>query len=358
MPDSVTVARGIGWLLTALACLTVLAACAASGPVPKAATNGPVSLAGTTPPGSPAAKVYVKRAGFLNGVSCVSATDCTAVGDYYKTAAGPTLTLIERWNGTAWRVEPSPALGRTGTLASVSCPSATSCAAVGSLIMGWNGVTWKVERQSSPFVSVSCATPHSCLAVGVTAGGVPESGYWNGTGWKLERMPGPGQPGASITLAGDQPAPAWQWALTTAAALSPSRGTASRGGCSRCRPRRRLSRLSVRWGCPAPGQRRTPRSGPAALPSPSSGQAHPGGSPPRPACLLEPKHRILHRTVLWTLTSISPYDAWARSPQHEDVMAARDITNMLVGPAGVPAADLPAHTVWRSLHYRARTAHQ
>ena len=87
----------------------------------------------------------MKHFDFLNGVSCASPTNCTAVGDYYRTASGPQPTLIERWNGTAWRVEPSPSTGRGSTLDSVSCPSATSCTAVGSLIIGWNGVSWKVE---------------------------------------------------------------------------------------------------------------------------------------------------------------------------------------------------------------------
>jgi hypothetical protein len=108
----------------------------------------------------------------------------------------PQLTLIERWNGTAWQVEPSPSIGRGSTLDSVSCPSATSCTAVGSLILGWNGASWKVEFASSPFVTVSCAAPSSCMAVGVTAGGQPESGYFNGTSWTLEPMPRPPHPGA------------------------------------------------------------------------------------------------------------------------------------------------------------------
>jgi hypothetical protein len=135
-------------------------------------------------------------------VSCASPTNCTAVGDYYWTASGPQPALIERWNGTAWRVEPSPSIGRGSTLDSVSCPSATSCTVVGSLLIGWNGVQWKVELRSSPFVSVSCAAPSSCMAVGVTAGGAPESGYFDGTSWTLEPMPRPGHPAQNITLAG------------------------------------------------------------------------------------------------------------------------------------------------------------
>jgi hypothetical protein len=213
-------ARGIGRLNAALACLTLVAACgslagaagtASAGrsrpAVARSASDaGTASQAGKGPAsspsaGSPAAKADLKHFDVLNAVSCASAANCTAVGDYYQTADGPRLTLIERWNGAAWRLEPSPSIGRDATLDSVSCPSATSCTAVGSLIIGWQGMTWKVELRSSPFVSVSCVTPGSCMAVGVTSGGVPESGYWDGTNWTLEPMPRPRHPAQNITLA-------------------------------------------------------------------------------------------------------------------------------------------------------------
>jgi hypothetical protein len=213
-------ARRIGGLNAALACLAVLTGCgsvagaagtasavrspgAVAGPASDAgaASHARTGSAGSPSVGPPAAKANVKHFDFLNGVSCASAANCTAVGDYYRTAAGPQVTLVERWNGTAWRIEPSPGTGRGSTLDSVSCPSATSCTAVGSLIIGWNGVSWKVELRSSPFVSVSCAAPDSCMAVGVTSGGEPESGYFDGTNWTLEPMPRPGHPAQGITLA-------------------------------------------------------------------------------------------------------------------------------------------------------------
>jgi hypothetical protein len=200
-------ARRIARLMAALACLAVVAACgSADGAAGAQDTVRAASQARTAPvrspqASSPVAKAYVKHFDFLNGVSCPSAGDCTAVGDYYRTDRGPERTLIERWDGTVWRVVPSPGDGRDGTLASVSCPTATSCTAVGSLIIGWNGVTWKVERPSSPFTSVSCVAPGSCMAVGDTAGGKPESGYWNGTSWTLAPMPRPRHPAQNITVA-------------------------------------------------------------------------------------------------------------------------------------------------------------
>ena len=196
--------RRVGGFYGALACVAVVTAC--SSALSAASTvGGPASRATAAHASAPRAgspsKADVKHFDFLNGVSCASASNCTAVGEYYRTARGPQLTLVERWNGTAWRVQPSPSIGRYSTLDSASCPTATSCTAVGSLIAGWNGVRWKVERRSSPFVAVSCAAPSSCMAVGVTSGGQPESGHWDGTGWELAPMPRPRHPAQTITLA-------------------------------------------------------------------------------------------------------------------------------------------------------------
>jgi hypothetical protein len=73
-----------------------------------------------------------------------------------------------------WKVSPTPGLDHNGFLEDVSCPTATSCVAVGSedvfgfdqtLIEMWEGAGWKVvtspktgaERDYLP--SVSCTSP-------------------------------------------------------------------------------------------------------------------------------------------------------------------------------------------------------
>ncbi|MEA2314573.1 MAG: hypothetical protein QOI03_1265, partial [Solirubrobacteraceae bacterium] len=43
----------------------------------------------------------------LSGVSCTTASACTAVG-YYVNSAGTRLTLAERWNGTSWATQTTP----------------------------------------------------------------------------------------------------------------------------------------------------------------------------------------------------------------------------------------------------------
>ena len=77
-----------------------------------------------TPPGATASS--------LSSVSCPAAGDCIAVGDYTN-SSGQTVTLAEQRNGTAWTVEatPNPAGAGASYLSGVSCTTATACTAVG-----------------------------------------------------------------------------------------------------------------------------------------------------------------------------------------------------------------------------------
>jgi len=65
-------------------------------------------------------------------VTCTSASDCWAVGDYNTGSVGGWRALIEHWNGTAWSIVTSP--NTSGTqyyLRDVTCASASDCWAVG-----------------------------------------------------------------------------------------------------------------------------------------------------------------------------------------------------------------------------------
>ena len=128
---------------------------------------------------SPSPSAHVNR---LDGVSCVSATACTAAGDSVGLPGGAIATLIESWNGASWSVVPSPSRGIDSSLASVSCPSATACTAAGeyttmrsdagkTLIESWNGTNWSVvfspNRGTDSFLaSVSCLSGTACTATG------------------------------------------------------------------------------------------------------------------------------------------------------------------------------------------------
>lgn len=162
---------------------------------------------------------------FLRSVSCVSATACWAVGDYYKynpaTGGNVSQTLIEHWDGTSWKVLPSPNGGDASHnfLTGVSCVSTSECFAVGTymgesayqtLITRWDGVSWKLV--SSPgrsntddhqWTGVSCLSTSHCYAVGFAASPADSSqswyrtlvGRWDGRTWSL--VP---SPNASTTL--------------------------------------------------------------------------------------------------------------------------------------------------------------
>jgi hypothetical protein len=68
----------------------------------------------------------------LSSVSCPTSSACTAVGSYVN-SSGSEVTLAEIWNGTSWSVQstPNPSQATATALSSVSCISATLCTAVG-----------------------------------------------------------------------------------------------------------------------------------------------------------------------------------------------------------------------------------
>ena len=133
----------------------------------------------------------------LTGVSCPTATSCLAVGSYENaTAAG---TLAERWNGARWSIVPSP---RAPTFSAVSCPTASTCFAVGSevtqgadlLVEKWSGGRWSVIQRANPsgfnnyLTSVSCVSVTSCAAVGYVGSDLadqPVLEHWNGKKWSI-----------------------------------------------------------------------------------------------------------------------------------------------------------------------------
>jgi len=156
----------------------------------------------------------------LNGVSCPSTTNCFAVG-WDNSSNGPAIdkALAEHWNGHTWSIMISPKpTGSPGdaNLNGVSCPSTTSCFAVGNtqsghapnafstLVEHWNGRSWSIMTSPNPRGSgtpnsyldaVSCRTTTSCFAVGFSVfhGWNTLVEHWNGHSWSI--MPSPNPPG-------------------------------------------------------------------------------------------------------------------------------------------------------------------
>jgi hypothetical protein len=153
--------------------------------------------------------------GQLESVSCSSAGACTAVGND-RNPVGISVTLAERWNGTAWQRQhtPNPSGDTSGSvdpnLLGVSCPAANFCEAVGSYQLGnvsnalaevWNGRDWTVQRFPVPvgdnavgLNQVSCTSAKFCTAVGFGSGSLGDvtlAATWNGTSWHLHHTPNP-----------------------------------------------------------------------------------------------------------------------------------------------------------------------
>ena len=152
----------------------------------------------------------------LSSVSCTSSTACTAIGEYANEPLSlPFLPVAERWNGTAWQIQstPTPEHAYITTLTGVSCPSTSSCIAVGSyynekigrdlaLIEAWNGTEWTIQTPPDPSGSVrtelyaiACPSSTACTAVGHYQNGsdvwLPLAERWNGTEWTVQEVPSP-----------------------------------------------------------------------------------------------------------------------------------------------------------------------
>jgi hypothetical protein len=150
----------------------------------------------------------------LTSVFCSSAARCVAVGSYWTDPHGQLdLTLAEAWNGSAWRILPTPDPGPSNGLNAVACASQRSCMAVGgytteqgvahNLAEAWNGKKWRAVRAPGPvgygpgLIHVSCPSAASCMAVGnyLTNFGVVSHDLaerWNGKVWRVVKTAGPG----------------------------------------------------------------------------------------------------------------------------------------------------------------------
>jgi hypothetical protein len=175
---------------------------------------------------TPSANPADYSANILRGASCVSSSDCTAVGFSWNGSGSEQVTLVESWNGSDWSVVPSPNVGDTGTdeLAGISCISTSSCVAVGysvgtadfatTLVELWNGKIWSIESTPNPdpgpytnsyLRGVSCKTSRSCMAVGYAvqsaSGGTnieTLAEFWNGMKWSIIKSPNPGSTDSSF----------------------------------------------------------------------------------------------------------------------------------------------------------------
>ena len=149
----------------------------------------------------------------LVGVAALSACNTWAVGNYFNGTADQ--TLVEHWNGTAWKHVTSPNPGGSSNpnaLTGVAATSSTNAWAVGvyyngtadqTLIEHWNGTAWKHVTSPNPggssnpnaLTGVAATSSTNAWAVGVYYNGTADQTlieHWNGTAWKHVTSPNPG----------------------------------------------------------------------------------------------------------------------------------------------------------------------
>jgi len=147
----------------------------------------------------------------LWGVTCASPSDCWAVGFYYDDTLGADQSLIERWDGGSWVIVSSslPPLASESALLGVTCMSASDCWAVGyygtgindqGLLEHWDGTAWTTDSSPPPLavdsvlLSVTCASASDCWTVGYyydANSGVFQTlmEHWDGTLWTAVSSP-------------------------------------------------------------------------------------------------------------------------------------------------------------------------
>jgi hypothetical protein len=143
----------------------------------------------------------------LYSVSCTSSTFCLAVGTY-TLAGGKTRTLAEEWNGEKWTVLGSPfEEGGVNALYAVSCPSSTTCTAIGlkggkAIALRWTGAEWTTlgEFKETPntLADISCYSATWCWAV---PGGSAKLVRWEGAKWVVATV-SPPSGGSAVSLRG------------------------------------------------------------------------------------------------------------------------------------------------------------
>lgn len=150
----------------------------------------------------------------LSAVSCTSATNCWADGSY-GFEGSTSLNQALHWDGSAWALVSTPdpdgaGEGASNALIGLSCTSASNCWAVGDYgsisggvgvvlneALHWNGTTWSQKATPNPagtantdvnnLIWVHCNSADNCWAVGDTQQPTEpilnQALRWNGSKW-------------------------------------------------------------------------------------------------------------------------------------------------------------------------------
>ena len=125
---------------------------------------------------------------WLNAVSGVSAQDVWA-GGLYTSRDGKGRPLIEHWNGSSWRVVPSPSVGQASEIQSITAVSRSDVWAIGTavgrhgekgLVFHWDGRRWsRTPELSSPMFGSGASGARDVWAVGIAT-----TEHWDGSSWQ------------------------------------------------------------------------------------------------------------------------------------------------------------------------------
>jgi hypothetical protein len=173
----------------------------------------------------PTPKLPTTNNNALNGVIALASNNVFAVG-FQAGANGATITLIEHWDGTSWKIVSSPNFNNTGNvLSSISATSASDIWAVGNavapnvpivtLVEHFDGTSWKIVPSPNPLTgssdqnvltSVTAVSPVDATAAGFTLdiGNQRELTmvqHWDGKSWTVVPSPNvDSNPGSFNTL--------------------------------------------------------------------------------------------------------------------------------------------------------------
>lgn len=136
----------------------------------------------------------------LLAASALSSSTAWTVGGTFAGGGGPTTTLIEQWDGTAWRVAASPEGYFLNAVVAVSVEDAwaVGSAGGGTLVEHWNGTAWNRVASPSPgspsntLNAVAALAPNDVWAVGgynIAGSLLPLIEHWDGTSWKVVASP-------------------------------------------------------------------------------------------------------------------------------------------------------------------------
>jgi hypothetical protein len=204
----------------------LVSAVAVAGPAHAEGSGGPWTVVASPSPSA--------HASYLEAVAPVSSSTAWAVGARYRVSTtGTPGTLTELWNGSTWKVVPSPnATDGYNELFGVDALSTRNAWAVGysnialygserSLILRWNGSSWRIVASpnlgsnANILHDVDALSSTDAWAVGLGDSTSLSSGHtlilhWNGRRWSVVPSPNTGSGFAELNgVAALSPTDVW-----------------------------------------------------------------------------------------------------------------------------------------------------